>query len=61
MATMSGSPSMPARTNEVGGAADADPDGQRILQRTRVDGLAGEWRAVLAGPFDVRILADGQE
>src|ERR1700687_2268570 len=44
-----------------GGTADADPDGQRILQRTRVDRLAGEWRAVLAGPFDVRILADGEE
>ena len=44
-----------------GRTADADPDGQRILQRTRIDGLARERRAMFAGPRDVRIFADGQE
>jgi hypothetical protein len=44
-----------------GRATDADPYGQRILQRARVDGLAGERRAVFAGPFDVRVRADGEE
>ena len=44
-----------------GRATDADPYGQRILQRARVDGLAGERRAVLAGPFDVCVRADGEE
>jgi hypothetical protein len=42
-------------------ASDADPYGQRILQRTRVDGLTGERGAVLAGPCDVRVLAEGEE
>jgi hypothetical protein len=38
-----------ARTSErFGRAADTDPNGQRILQRARVDGLAGK-RAVIAG------------
>jgi hypothetical protein len=51
-----------ARADERGGsAADPNPYGQRILQRTRVDGLASERRPVLAGPFDVRVLADGKE
>ena len=44
-----------------GRATDADPYGQRILQRARVDGLAAERRAVLAGPFDVCVRADGEK
>jgi hypothetical protein len=42
-------------------ASHANPYGQRILQRTRVDGLAAKRRAVLAGPFDVRVRSDGKE
>src|SRR5271155_4244104 len=52
----------PAGADEGGGrATDADPDRQRILQRTWVDGLTGECRATLAGPFNVCVLADGEE
>ncbi len=43
-----------ARTNErFGRAADTDPNGQRILQRARVDCLAGKRGAVFAGPVDL--------
>lgn len=45
----------------LGGAADADPNGQRVLQRTRIDALAGERGAVAAGPRDVFVGADLQE
>src|ERR1700674_1163535 len=42
-------------TNEgFGGAADPDPYRQRILQRARVDCLAGKSRAVFAGPMHLR-------
>src|SRR5580704_6293763 len=50
------------RTNEgFGGAADPDPDRQRILQRAWVDCLAGKSRAVFTGPVHLRACADFQE
>src|SRR6266478_8472929 len=44
-----------------GGAADTDPYRQRILQRARVDCLAGKSRAVFAGPVHLRACPDFQE
>ena len=44
-----------------GRSADAQPDGQRILQRARVDALAGERGAMFAGPMDMGVLADIQQ
>src|SRR6266851_5235662 len=37
-----------------GRAADTDPYGQRILQRARIDCLAGNGRAVFSGPVHLR-------
>src|SRR5207253_4406733 len=37
-----------------GRAADTDPYGERILQRARVDCLAGKGRAVFSGPLHLR-------
>src|SRR5438270_9884346 len=42
-------------------AAYSQPDGERVLQRARVDALAGERGAVLAGPVDVGGFAEGEE
>jgi hypothetical protein len=48
-----------ARTSErFGRAADTDPNGQRILQRARVDYLAGKRGAVFAGPVCLRARPD---
>ena len=61
IATISGSPSAPARAKDFGRAADTDPDRQR--------GLYGPWdrrldrsaRPVRAGPVDVLGLANVQQ
>src|SRR5713101_7825143 len=51
-----------ACTNErFRSAADTDPDRQRILQRARVDCLAGKRGAVFAGPVHLRACPDLQE
>jgi hypothetical protein len=51
-----------ARADEgFGRAAYAEPDGQGILQRARVDALASEWGAKLAGPGHVFLGAQGEE
>src|SRR5467141_1330551 len=51
-----------AGANEgFGGAADTDPYRERILQRPRVDCLAGKSRAVSAGPVHLRACPDFQE
>src|SRR5712692_7075862 len=51
-----------ACTNErFRSAADTDPDRQRILQRARVDCLAGKRGAVFAGPVHFRACPDFQE
>ena len=42
-------------------AADSEPDGERVLQRARVDALAGERGAMLAGPVDVIGFAKSEE
>src|SRR5580700_10569602 len=42
-------------------SAYADPNRQRILQRARIDRLPGEWRAMFAGPRNVRVLANCEE
>ena len=44
-----------------GRATDTDPYGERILQRARVDGLAGKRRAVFAGPAHSGAFPDFQE
>src|SRR6516162_9536894 len=54
----------PERTgaNERGGSAtDADPNRQRILQRTGIDRLPREGCAVLAGPVHLNVLANLEE
>src|SRR5258706_4716546 len=43
------------------GAADTNPNGQRVLQRTRVDRWAGHRRPVSASPVNVRVLANLEE
>src|ERR1700733_6768853 len=43
------------------GATDADPNGQWVLQWARIDALAGEGGAMLAGPVDVVAFADLEE
>src|SRR5260370_42187857 len=51
-----------ACTNErFRSAADTDPDRQRILQRARVDCLAGKRGAVFTGPVHLRACPDLQE
>src|SRR5882757_7109035 len=48
--------------NEGGGcAADTERYRKRILQRARVNSLAGEWGAMLARPVHMRFLADLQK
>ena len=42
-------------------AADTERYRKRILQRARVNSLAGEWSAVLARPVDVRVLTNVQK
>src|SRR6267143_1936316 len=42
-------------------AADTDPNGQRILQRARVDCLAGKCGAVFSGPVHFGAFSDFQE
>src|ERR1700733_2651030 len=42
-------------------ATDADPDRQRILQRARIDSLAGQRGAMLARPSYMRVFADFQQ
>src|SRR5712692_2585051 len=44
-----------------GRAADTDPKGERILQRARIDCLAGKGGAVFAGPVHLRACTDFQE
>src|SRR5579862_4053840 len=44
-----------------GRAADTDPYGERILQRARVDCLAGKGRAVFSGPVHLSACTDFQE
>ena len=44
-----------------GRAADTDPYGERILQRARVDCLAGKSRAVFSGPVHFGAFPDFQE
>ncbi len=44
-----------------GCAADTDPYGERILQRARVDCLAGKRRAVFSGPVHFGAFPDFQE
>src|SRR5258707_7416856 len=44
-----------------GRAADTDPYGERILQRARVDCLAGKGGAVFAGPVHLRTCPDLEE
>src|SRR5258707_12722755 len=39
-------------------ASDTEPNRQRVLQRARINSLAGEWRAVFARPVNVRVVAD---
>ena len=42
-------------------SADADPDRERVLQRSGEDALAGERWAVPSGPGDLRLFADAQQ
>lgn len=42
-------------------AADAEPDGERVLERAGEDALSGERGAMLAGPVDVGVFADVEE
>ena len=42
-------------------SADAEPDGEWILERPGEDALAGEGRAMLAGPVDECVLAEVEE
>src|SRR5271170_1031702 len=42
-------------------SADAEPDGQRLLQRTRKDTLAGERSSMLSGPMNMRVFAESKE
>src|SRR6266404_3035667 len=51
-----------AGTNEgAGGAADTEPNRQRVLERARVNSLPGEWRAMLPRPVDMRVLPNFQK
>ena len=61
MATMRGRPRIAGADEGLRCAAYAEPDGERILQRARIDALAGEGGAMLAGPVDVGVFADGEE
>ena len=45
----------------LGCSADADPDRERVLQRSGEDALAGERWAVPSGPRDLRLFADAQQ
>src|ERR1700719_1808908 len=56
-----GQPKIPGANEGGGRASDAEPDGQRVLQRARVNALPGERRTVPARPMDVGLLADLQE
>jgi hypothetical protein len=57
IASINGSPRVPARTNDCG----AEPNRQPFLQRPRIDALAGQRRAVFSGPVHVLVLANRQE
>src|SRR5438105_3432880 len=51
-----------AGTNEgAGGAADTEPNRQRVLERARVNSLPGEWRAMLPRPMNMRVFANVQK
>src|SRR6266567_1314154 len=43
------------------GAADTEPNRQRVLQWARINSLPGECGAVFARPVNVRVLADVQK
>ena len=61
MATINGSPSVPARTNDSGSAADFNPNGQGILKWTGIDGLSCDRSAVPARPVNMGVLANLEE
>ncbi len=61
IATMSGSPRVPARTKDSGVPPTPTQIGSGSLQRAGEDALAGERRAVLSGPGDLHLFADAQE
>src|SRR5437868_13669848 len=49
-------------TNEgIRRASDTKPNRHRILKGARVDSLPGEWRAMLARPVNMRVLANFQK
>src|SRR6478735_6059409 len=54
-------PQGPGADKGLGGAADADPDREWVLQRPWEDALAGERGTVLSGPRDLHLFADAQE
>src|SRR5215207_6631132 len=60
IAIASGRPSNAARTTDWR-SPDRDPDGQRVLERTRVDSGIFERRAVLARPRDALGIAQLQQ
>src|SRR5207248_2075710 len=48
----------PGANERLGSASDSQPDRQWLLQRSRVDALASEWRAMLPRPVDLLALPD---
>jgi hypothetical protein len=52
---------IPGANEGAGRASDAEPDGQGVLQRARVNALPGKRRTVPARPMNVGLLADFQE
>src|SRR5258708_560655 len=48
----------PGSRERVRGAADADPNRQRILYGPRIDALSGQCRPKLAGPVHMLMLTD---
>src|SRR5690242_8232803 len=42
-------------------ASDTEPNRQRVLQRSRINSLPGEWGAMFARPVKVCVLADLQK
>src|SRR5881409_2962708 len=54
-------PERPGADERFRRAADAQPDREWVLHRPRVDTLAAQGRAVLAGPVHMLLLPDLQE
>src|SRR5438105_656552 len=61
IATMSGSPSTPARGKRMRCASDAQPDRQHVLDWSRIDALAGQLGPELTRPDDMLVCAQVQQ